>query len=281
MRYNGFMKRIIIYIIAIILLFLMGFCGWKSYVNSTSYETITRDIVEKNNVTDLSKIQLKKLADMLSLGLYSGYDEVLDEQKKQLGRQDFLKKQAIVFTVYFAGAVGLVLLLYFVMTLREFTIVLSLSGLIALAIGLFSPIMMMSIHKEVQYLGDIVLLMESKGVLGSIAKLFENNDYVVGGALLLFSIIFPLLKTFAMLFIALFIRNSSAHAIVHFFKLLGKWSMADVFVVATFLVYLSAGKGEMSRAEVQVGLYFFLAYVILSMLTSLSADKMLQESKTA
>ena len=259
----------------------MGFFGWKAYLNCKSYETITRDAVEKNNVTDLSKIQLKKLADMLSLGLYSGYDEVVEEQKKQLERQGLLKKRAIDFTLYFTGVVGLVLLLYFVMTLQEFTIVLSLSGLIALAIGLFSPIMMMSIHKEVQYLGDVVLMMESKGVLGSIAKLFEKNDYVVGGALLLFSIIFPLLKTFSMLFIALFIRNSSAHAVVHFFKLLGKWSMADVFVVATFLVYLSAGKGEMSRAEIQVGLYFFLAYVILSMLASLSADKMLQENKTA
>lgn len=57
--------------------------------------------------------------------------------------------------------------------------------------------------------------------------------------------------------------------------------MADVFVVATFLVYLSGSKGEMSRAEVQMGLYFFLAYVILSMIASLSADKMLRENKAA
>jgi hypothetical protein len=51
--------------------------------------------------------------------------------------------------------------------------------------------------------------------------------------------------------------------------------------VATFLVYLSGSKGEMSRAEVQMGLYFFLAYVILSMIASLSADRMLQENKAA
>ena len=151
----------------------------------------------------------------------------------------------------------------------------------ALAGGLFIPIMMMSIHKEVQYLGDVVLQMESKGVLGSISKLFENSDYVVGGALLLFSIVLPLLKTLSMLFVAVFIKNRAAHTIVHFFKLLGKWSMADVFVVAVFLVYLSGNKGEMSRAEVQVGLYFFLAYVILSMIASLSADRMLRENREA
>jgi len=57
--------------------------------------------------------------------------------------------------------------------------------------------------------------------------------------------------------------------------------MADVFVVSTFLVYLSASKGDMSRAEIQVGIYFFLAYVIISILASLSADKMLQENEQA
>ena len=141
--------------------------------------------------------------------------------------------------------------------------------------------MMMSIHKEVEYLGDVILMMESKGVLGSISKLFDSGDFIVAGALLLFSILLPLLKTLSMLFVAIFMESRFAHTIVHFFKILGKWSMADVFVVSTFLVYLSAGKGEMSRAEVQVGIYFFLAYVIVSMLASLSADKMLQENKNA
>ena len=275
------MKIIITYSIALIVLGTMGFFGWKAYENAKSYEEISQVIVEKHNVTQLSKNQIKKLADIVSLGFYDGYDEVLKEQKKLLEVQSLFKENAVNYTLYFMVAAGLLLLLYFVMTPQEFTIVVSFGALIALAGGLFTPIMMMSIHKEVQYLGDVVLTMESKGVLGSIAKLFENSDYVVGGALLLFSIIFPVTKTLSMLFVALFLKSRPAHAIVHFFKILGKWSMADVFVVATFLVYLSGSKGEMSRAEVQVGLYFFLAYVILSMLASLSADRMLRESKTA
>ncbi|MNN99281.1 Paraquat-inducible protein A [compost metagenome] len=70
-------------------------------------------------------------------------------------------------------------------------------------------------------------------------------------------------------------ESKFASHVVKFFKMIGKWSMVDVFVVAVFLVYLTANKGDVSRAEVEVGLYFFLAYVILSMLVSLSADKML------
>ena len=271
------MKQIVTTIIAVLLLGAMGFFTIKAYQNAKSYETLSHLVVEKHNVTELSINKLRKLGDLLSLGFYRGYDKVLMEQKKLIETKAFFKERARYYTLYAMGAAALILLLYFVMTLQGFTITVSLAALIALAGGLLMPIMMMSIHKEVQYLGDVVLQMESKGVLGSITKLFEGSDYVVGGALLLFSIVLPLLKTLSMLFVAVFVRNRAAHAIVHFFKVLGKWSMADVFVVAVFLVYLSGSKGEMSRAEVQSGLYFFLAYVILSMIASLSADRMLKE----
>ena len=52
---------------------------------------------------------------------------------------------------------------------------------------------------------------------------------------------------------------------------IGKWSMADVFVVATFLSYLSFSNmdsGIDTEAKTLVGLYFFLAYCILSIASS-------------
>lgn len=264
--------------LAAALLVGMTFFAFKAYQNARSHEELSYIIVEKHNVTELSTNQLKKLGDILSLGFYDGYDEVLKEQKELIETQALFREKAVHYTLYAMTAAVLLVLLYFVMTVQVFTVTINLTALIALAGGLSMPIMMMSIHKNVQYLGEVVLTMESKGVLGTIAKLFESHDYVVGGALLLFSILLPLLKTLSMLFLALFIKNKSARTVVQFFKMLGKWSMADVFVVATFLVYLSGSNGEMSRAEVQVGLYFFLAYVILSMLASLCADKMLQEN---
>lgn len=275
------MKTAISSILALLLLVFMGYFTVKAYQNAKSYEEISHIIVEKHNVTELGTNKLKKLGDLLSLGFYKGYEKTVEEQKKLTDTQSFFKERAIKYTIYAMICAVLILPLYFAMTLQQFTISVSLAALIALAGGLLMPIMMMSIHKDVEYLGDVVLMMESKGVLGSISKLFESKDYVVGASLLLFSIILPLLKTLSMLFVSVFLKNRFAHTIVHFFKLLGKWSMADVFVVATFLVYLSGSKGEMSRAEVQTGLYFFLAYVILSMLASFSADKMLKKDREA
>ena len=275
------MKQITTTLIAILLLILMAFFVLKAYQNAKSYEEMSQLMVQKQDITQLSKNQLKKLAQGLSLGFYSGYQELLQEQKKDQEVQQFFKQKAEQYTLYFVLTLGAIFLLYFVVSLREFTILLGLSGLIALIGGLITPIMMMSIHKEVEYLGDVVLTMESKGVMGSILKLFDNNDYIIGAVLLLFSVIFPLLKTIAILFVSIFIQSKFAHTLVHFFKILGKWSMADVFVVSTLLVYFSASKGDMSRAEVQVGLYLFLTYVIVSILASLFADKMLQENKEA
>jgi uncharacterized paraquat-inducible protein A len=148
--------------------------------------------------------------------------------------------------------------------------------MVTLVLGLISPVLMVTIRTQVEYLGDIVLSFESKGVIGSIVKLFDSGDVVVALVILLFSVIVPSLKVLALLFVSIFMKTGFAHDIVKFFKLIGKWSMVDVFVVAVFLVYLTANKGEVSRAEVEVGLYFFLAYVIVSMLLSLSADKMLK-----
>ncbi|MCK5678182.1 MAG: paraquat-inducible protein A, partial [Flavobacteriaceae bacterium] len=140
-----------------------------------------------------------------------------------------------------------------------------------------TPILMVTIHKDIKYLGDIVLSFESKGVIGSIEKLWSSGDIVVALVILIFSVVVPVSKVLALLFVSIFMKSSFAHDIVKFFKLIGKWSMVDVFVVAVFLVYLSANKGDVSRAEIEVGLYFFLSYVIVSMIVSISADRMLHK----
>ena len=270
------MKKIIITLIATILLALMALWGYRAYINTKSYEDMREIIVQKQNITQLSKNQLKKFAQNISLGLYDGYEELLQEQKKDREVEEFFRGQSELYTLYFIATLGTALLFYFILSPRGFTILSSLSGLIALTSGLFTPIMMMSIHKEVEYLGDVILSMESKSILGSIAKLSDSGDYIIASTLLLFSVVLPLLKTISMLFIAIFIDSRFAHTIVKFFKHLGKWSMADVFVVSTFIVYFSATKSDISHAQIEVGLYLFLIYVIVSIITTLSADRMLQ-----
>lgn len=269
--------RYFFYLLMIAFLSVMLFWGMKAYSEAKAYEKTTHSLVAEMSPEKLAKFQLKELAATVSLGFYKNKTkETLDVMKEvQQTERAQSRKYALYALIPLLG----ILLSYFFTSLRVFTFFNALAALITLIMGLVTPIMMVTIHKKVEYLGDVVLSFESKSVLGSVEKLFSNGDIIVAGVILLFSVIIPIVKIFSMLFVSLFMQNRFAHTIVKFFKLIGKWSMVDVFVVATFLVYLTVGKGDVSRAEVEVGLYFFLAYVIVSMLVSLSADKMLHEER--
>jgi len=273
------MKRIVSYFILSVALLCSAWFSSGAYREATAYEQSTKALVAHLGAKAQAEYRLKELAEKFSMGLYrNGKASEIAKLKKE---QTLHKQAALHHTLYAIGAVLIVLGGYFFVSLRSFTFFGSLAALIMLIFGLITPILMVTIHKEVEYLGDVVLSFESKGVIGSIEKLFGTGDLVVALVILLFSVLVPLVKTLSLLFVSLFMESRFAHGIVKFFKMIGKWSMVDVFVVATFLVYLTANKGEVSRAEVEVGLYFFLAYVIISMLVSLSADRMLHQQKQA
>lgn len=256
---------------------MMLYWSISAHQKALAYEKNTRAFIEQMGVKEQAQFQLKELAESFSLGLYQ--NEEKEQMEKIRSRQKELKETSVQNAMY-AILLGIGILVFsFFVSLRTFSVMGSLVGLVSLWIGLSTPIMMMTIHKEVEYLGDVVLAFESKGVWGSIIKLFESGETVVALTILLFSVLIPGVKTITLLFVSIFMESPFAHEIVRFFKMIGKWSMVDVFVVATFLVYLAGNGGEVSRAEVEVGLYFFLFYVIVSMLVSLSTDKLLHSLK--
>lgn len=271
------MKDLVIYTVLVAVLGMMLFYGEKSYREASLYEELTVELVGHQGAEEQAKSQLGKFAKSILGGFY--HDERAATLDAIREKQEAAMMKAKEYTIYFMILLVILLLGYFFTSLRAFTLFGSLAALLTLVLGLITPILMVTIHKEVEYIGDIVLSFESKGVVGSIQKLFESGDIVVALVIFLFSVLIPVLKVLSLLIVSLFLQSNFAHGIIKFFKMIGKWSMVDVFVVAVFLVYLTSNKGEISRAEVEVGLYFFLAYVIVSMLVSLSADKMLHKSK--
>jgi hypothetical protein len=277
MKNKNSLQKKILYGLLILILSTMVFFGYNAYTQAKAYEKTTATLVSQMSAKKLAEFQLQELAETFSLGLYKNEKKKNLEQLRVLGEEH--KKKSQEYALYFIFLLLGILGSYFLLSLRDFTFFGSLASLVTLVFGLIAPIMMVTIHKDIEYLGDVVLSFESKGVIGSISKLFENGDAVVAIVILLFSVIIPTVKILSLLFVSVFMKSKFAHGMVTFFKMIGKWSMVDVFVVATFLVYLTVDKGDVSRAEVEVGLYFFLVYVIVSMLVSLSADKMLQENK--
>lgn len=162
-------------------------------------------------------------------------------------------------------------------------------------IPISANVMGFNVNVEVaqSFAGDMYFYYQSKSVLELIGLLFQQQNWVVGLSILLFSVLFPVLKigaTFALVMRRQSLRltamnNQQGDAnvslvasigarnswLAFFVEKAGKWSMADVFVVAVFLAFLAFSNmqvGINTDSRVLVGLYFFLGYCLLSLLSS-------------
>lgn len=105
-------------------------------------------------------------------------------------------------------------------------------------------------------------------VWGGTMTLLAEGEYFLGWVILLFSIAFPIAKNILMLLILHF-KLRSTH-LLHWLAVLGKWSMLDVFLCA--LLVASIKLGAVAQAELQPGVYYFAASIILTNLVSTVLD---------
>ena len=138
-----------------------------------------------------------------------------------------------------------------------------------------------SIEMTAKFYGDIYYYYQSKSAMGLINILFKQNNYVVGIALLTFSVIIPLIKLIMTVLITFFKTFSQKIGLVTFINIIGKWSMADVFVAACFLSFLSFNNMSNqieTESHTLLGLYFFLSYVIVSLISSMLMNMELKKN---
>lgn len=174
-----------------------------------------------------------------------------------------------------------------------------------LSLGLFFPgilltMFMLDMGMVVDLSGSTLasdLVNKELSIMATIKELWQDQRFLVAGLILLFSVCIPLLKTLAITF-AYFSQNSILEGrLVQFVSRIGKWSMADVFVVAVFLAILSTNHADtVSTQQLSIfgfkilfevstqtfsaagpGFYYFTAYCLLSMIgTQLSAAYIVQ-----
>jgi hypothetical protein len=177
--------------------------------------------------------------------------------------------------------------------------VLTLAGVVLLAGGLLTP--MIEIDARIselsfQLLGesvvfrDQVLYFQSKSIFDVVAILARSGAadlMLVAFLVVLFSVWFPLLKVAAGFVYLADWRGLRGSGLVRFFALKsGKWSMADVLVIAIFMAYVGfsglvasqlQGIAEVGAAVdilttngtgLQPGFYLFLGFVLASLVLS-------------
>ena len=141
-----------------------------------------------------------------------------------------------------------------------------LASLVCLYPGLFQEMLTIKVSREFPLIGQMTLYEATQSIVQTIETLYLDQNYVVAGLILLFSVLVPLIKVLLLLLV-LFSRNLGLNrAVLGFVSAITKWSMADVFVVGVFIAYLSTRSNESIEASLHGGFYYFTAYCLLSIL---------------
>jgi len=82
---------------------------------------------------------------------------------------------------------------------------------------------------------------------------------------LFFSVLVPLLKAVFLLMVLFIKKLGARYQLYKFVHSIGKWSMADVFVVGVLIAYLATASEEYINAYLHDGFYYFLAYCLISL----------------
>lgn len=129
-----------------------------------------------------------------------------------------------------------------------------------------------------QGVGNIEVYQQTRSITGAVRQLYDVGSPLPATLILLFSVVVPVTKA-ALVAWAVFMPSAAMRMrTLRFVETIAKWSMADVFAVALFIVFLAAqatqqppGDAEAAppllafTAEFGPGFYWFAAYCLFSL----------------
>ena len=251
------------------LLITTTFCAYLAYESwgqSVAYEHRISELSDKLSMTDNFKSKSKKFLEVITFNWYSGYEEdleVLNAVKAQAERHDRLSAK---YTKLFVATLVLMFLIHAFLKSTISLMALLAVTIMALVTGWFAPILAIVAYQDVPVLGQTVFQFESKSIVSALQKLYESGQTVIALVIFLFTILTPVLKSI-MLLVVLFSQNLHfSQRSIQVLKAIGKWSMLDVFVIAILVTYFTTKSGGATDATLQIGVFYFVAYVIASMI---------------
>ena len=270
------MKKIFSIIIFTMFIFTFSYFANNIYKASISYETAYQEYAKTKTLEKNLQNGTKELINNLFETLLNV--KVQKQINNSANEMENINKLNIYITNnlrYLTILIIISLFTYLILSKTIFLIYLHIISFASLILGLISPIFLMYITKNIA--GSLVILQfESSTIISSIEKLFLQDNYFVGGIILIFSIIFPIIKTLIS-FITIFIKKiKTLNFLDNIASKIGKFSMTDVFVLSIFLVYLSPKANGIIKTQVESGFYFFFIYVIISIAITLLKEEKIQ-----
>jgi len=262
------MSTLLKYLFLLLVTATLIFTAFHAYQDETAYVDTTREISASHDTSKALQQSIDKFLEDLSLGLYNRYSQNTDYLHAMELKAAILHQRSVRYFYYFYATV-LVALLFFAVVDIELTVMfIGIAALVSLLTALFSPLVMMSVFKSFPLIGEVTLSFESKSIYTTMNKLFNDGNYFTGVLVLLFSIVIPFFKALLLTLYGFFKESGLAKQSVRIMEKIGKWSMADVFIVALLVVLFSTKQDIHTSMQIETGFYFFAGYVLLSMLGS-------------
>ena len=271
-------------VLAVMILFAgLAFAGWKSWEQAEAYERTTLAIIDSLDADARLETLARQALEWLSFGLYGDDDDEIARLSDLKSLQQAYHASVRITTAVFFALIPFVLVSAWWVRRDTGDVAYAMlaTAAVALAVGLSAPILSVEATKSLPLLGETVLQFESKGVMSTIVSLVDGGNLWLAMLLFCFSVLIPMLKT-ALVGVTFFARTH--HWSLRGLRLsrhVGKWSMADVFVVAILIAFFATNGNGITRAEVQAGLYYFATYVVLSLLATQLIGHLLERGDVA
>lgn len=147
-------------------------------------------------------------------------------------------------------------------------IFLVLASFACLLPGLYLPALTLDISPTLPFVGKMELYHQTRSILGTIGNLYDTGNLLVAALILIFSVGVPLMKGLGLFSVLVFPKWQLRIKLLRIISVMGKWSMADVFVMGIFLAFLASGAAEGLSAKLESGFWYFLGYCLLSVLSA-------------
>lgn len=254
------------------------------------------DLTHANS--EVAVVRLKSLFDKYGVGDLPDFNRKTAEEIRELEAQTYFH------TYILLGIILAFLLLWLLLRKQKplHTPLFIISVLLALVV-LFSGITAPMIEIDARFqqvnfqligeqitFNDQVIFFQSKSILQVIEILFETgkvDSFFVGILILAFSIIFPVAKLISTQIYLAGSEKLRKNKILNFFAFKsGKWSMADVYVIAVFMAYIgfqgildhqlsnanieteSLVSISTNKTSLQPGFIIFIGFVLFSLILS-------------
>jgi paraquat-inducible protein A len=247
--------------ISSLLVIIIGYMASQTYIFSMKYDQEMLSSAQNHKIEN----KIDHYIQSTNNSIQDYISEYINGDKKEAKTQELSKtnkEKTQFYTMLYFIALGVLLLTYFFSSKEVFLISILSAALISWLVGILAPIMTIEIFKDLPVFGFTIFKYESKGIWTTVEKLWTLQNYLLAIMIGLFSIVIPIIKTISLYFSAVMKAN------VKYIDFIGKWSMADVFIVSLLLTNLSMSADKFTDAKVQVAIYFFCTYVILSILAS-------------